>query len=71
MKYLLLALALAGCAAYYEPFHINPKPVPAGAILCSSDWACPLDMHCGFPEPNTYAQCLPGGGDIRWGGHGH
>jgi hypothetical protein len=50
----IVLFAIIGCST------IHPAPLPASAIACGSDWACPQDMHCGFPGVDTYAQCMPG-----------
>lgn len=62
---LFVAATVVGCVST-----ANVKPLAPGAIACHSDWDCPDNMHCGFPGVDTYAQCLNGGGEDRWGPSG-
>lgn len=57
-SFLFVGLLLAAC-------HFNIKPLPPHAITCYTTWDCPEGMRCGFPEVDTYLQCIPGGDD-RW-----
>ncbi len=58
----VLTAALMGCSL----FTIHVKPLLPHAITCGWDWDCPDNMHCGFPDVDTYLQCLPGQGERRW-----